>query len=621
MYRVLRIFGGAGASGMGVVYLVDERDAPEPFVLKACQGDDPKLTSRFKREAEVWVSIGSHPNVTKALWVRHLDEQLFVAAEYVSGIEAGFGSLANVVGTDVAPRQILRWAIQFCSGLGHALARGLIAHRDVKPANLLLTHQGDLKIADFGLGKSNPIGAIATDRLAVAATGITGTPPYMAPEQIVGAATDCRCDIYAFGIVLYELCSRGTYPYGVIRATNASSFVAAHLHGTVRPLASPFWPVIDKCLRRSAQDRWQSPEDLAAAVRQVAVEVSLPCPPFVSPQPVGLEELYAKAQSLTALGRPEDALVAVEQYLGEAPDAFWAWTEKGRILMTLNRTAEAEEATRRSLALDSTNSHAWNNLGTILERLSQFEESYSAYDRALKCDPLNSGAMMNAAQPLCALGRHDRAATLLCAALKLTPQKQTLLFNAGNLVSLMLQGHALGPAEKIARALISVDTENSQAWHNLGVVLTATGKRKEGLHCVRTALQHEPDNADSRLFLARACGETGLIDEAIAHLDHLIVDRQHLAKAVCFKAQLLAHKGLGSEAIALLETFLKETPADDSAWFILCSVAETEGDIAKALRAARACETILQRRGAQAGSDNVRWARSKVQELRALLGT
>lgn len=620
-YRVLRIFGGAGASGMGVVYLVNERDEPEPFVMKACQGGDATLMSRFKREAEVWVKIGSHPNVTKAFWVRHLDEQLFVAAEYVSGVEAGFGSLADMVGMDVAPQQVIRWAMQFCSGLGHALARGLIAHRDVKPANLLLTRQGDLKIADFGLGKTLPLGALAPDHLAMGSTGITGTPPYMAPEQIVGEATDCRCDIYAFGIVLYQLCSPGAYPYEVIPPMKASSFAAAHLRGRVRPLASPFWPVIEKCLKRSARDRWQSPEDLGAAIRKAAVEIGLPCPPFVAPQPVGLEELYAKAQSLTALGKPEDALVAIGQYLGKAPDAFWAWTEKGRILLELNRNAAAEEATRRSLALDSTNSHAWNNLGLSLQRLGRSEESCSAYDRALECDPLNGGAMMNAAQALCALERYDRAAALICAALRLTPKKQTLLFNAGNLVSLMLQGHAPGPAETVARALISLDTSNSQAWHNLGVLLTANGKRKEGLQCVRAALQHEPGNADSRLFLARACGETGLIDEAIAHLDRLIVDRQHLEKAVCFKAQLLAHKGMGGEAILLLETFLEEAPADDSAWFILCSIAETEGDIAKALRAARACETILQRRGAKTDSDNVRWARSKVQELRARMGT
>src|SRR5260370_29031145 len=132
----------------------------------------------------------------------------------------------------------------------------------------------------------------------------------MAPEQIVGMATDHRCDIYAFGIVLYQLCSGGAYPYDINLPPDAESFMQGHLRGAVRPLANPFWPVIDKCLARSARNRWQSPEELAAAVRTVAAQLGLPCPPFVSPQPVALEELCTKAQSPSPPGRPEDPLYA-----------------------------------------------------------------------------------------------------------------------------------------------------------------------------------------------------------------------------------------------------------------------------------------------------------------------
>jgi predicted Zn-dependent protease len=116
------------------------------------------------------------------------------------------------------------------------------------------------------------------------------------------------------------------------------------------------------------------------------------------------------------------------------------------------------------------------------------------------------------------------------------------------------------------------------------------------------------------------CGEAGLFDEAVKHLDQLIGHSQHLSKSVCFKAQLLAHQGRGQDAVAFLESFLENAPADDSAWFMLCGIAEAQGDIHKALHAARACESILQQRGAQAASDNVRWARVKVEELRARLG-
>jgi serine/threonine protein kinase len=229
---------------MGIVYLVVDRDAPRPFVLKACQAGDPMLASRFVREAEIWVGLGSHPNITQALWVRDLDDQLFVAAEYVDGSETGRGSLADILGLDVSPRQILRWIVQFCSGLGHALARGLIAHRDVKPANLLLNRKGDLKIADFGLGKLAPNAAQAFAEPSVGTTGIIGTVQYKAPEQVRQVSTDHRCDIYAFGIVLYQLCSHGAYPYDIANPSQPSTYAIAHIQGTVRPLMSLFWPLI-----------------------------------------------------------------------------------------------------------------------------------------------------------------------------------------------------------------------------------------------------------------------------------------------------------------------------------------------------------------------------------------
>lgn len=603
---------------MGVVYLVADREAPRPFILKACQPGDQALASRFAREAEIWVGFGSHPNVTKAFWVRSLDDQLFVAAEYVDGSETGRGSLADVVGADVSLRQVLRWIVQFCSGLSHALARGLVAHRDVKPANLLLNREGTVKIADFGLGKLGQYPASVPTAATVEATGLVGTVPYMAPEQFLQPTVDHRCDIYAFGIVLYQLCSGGAYPYTVNDPSQPPAYAAAHLHGAIRPIATPFWPLILKCLERSPAARWQSPEQLAVAAHDLAVSLGLPCPPFVGPQPSSLEELYVKAQSLGALGRPKEALASIDEYLREAPDAYWAWTEKGRILMEeLGRDQEAEEATRRSLALDPGNSHAWNNLGVVLNRQGRARESCDAYQQAFECDPLNTGAMMNAAQPLCAVRRFDDAATLLCRALRLVPSKGTLKFNAGNVVGLMLQAQALQPAEKVARALIEADPRNSQAWHNLGVTLAATGRREEGLLSARRALECEPENAATRFFLVRLYAEAGRLDDAIRELDWLLTDSRHVSKARCFKAQLLAGTGRVGEGIALLENHLREFPHDDGAWFVLCDLAEHIGDSRKALRAAEESYTLLQRQGGRADPENVRWVRDKIGALRA----
>jgi tetratricopeptide (TPR) repeat protein len=289
--------------------------------------------------------------------------------------------------------------------------------------------------------------------------------------------------------------------------------------------------------------------------------------------------------------------------------------------MELGRNAESEDSTRKSLALDAGNGHAWNNLGVVLSRLGRARESCDAYEYALDCDPLNTGAMMNAAQPLCATGRFEQAAQLLGKALRLVPSKDTLRFNAGNAVGLMLQARALEPAEGLVRALIEADSHNSQAWHNLGVILAATDRGPEALRAVRQAIECEPDNSDSRLFLARLCAEAGRFDEASAELDRLMADPRHLSKALCFKAQVLAGRGRIREGISLLESHLHRYRGDDGAWFVLCHLAEAVGDLRKALRAAEASQSLLGRQGEHADPENVRWVHEKIRVLRRRLGS
>jgi serine/threonine protein kinase len=124
------VFGGAGKSGQGVVYLVEEREAPKPFVLKTIHGDYAVAwKSRLIREAEVWFSLGFHPNIVPALWVRELEDQLFVAAEFISPDAEGRSTLTHYIADGPAPLPVVcRWAIQFCDSLQYAVEKGLPAH-------------------------------------------------------------------------------------------------------------------------------------------------------------------------------------------------------------------------------------------------------------------------------------------------------------------------------------------------------------------------------------------------------------------------------------------------------------------------------------------------------------
>ncbi len=215
-YHIKQVFGGEGLSGMGVVYLVEDRSAPFPFILKSIQlGKDEKLKELFQKEAKTWVDIGYHPNIVKALWVREIDDSLFVAAEFINPDENGWNTVQDYLKIIAnSPIIILRWACQFCDGMEYAQHKGLRAHRDIKPENLMIDNAGNLKITDFGLAKvQESLVTFPTSIPAVKdASSIAGTPSYMAPEQFADpGGVDHRADLYAFGIVLYNLAARGKY--------------------------------------------------------------------------------------------------------------------------------------------------------------------------------------------------------------------------------------------------------------------------------------------------------------------------------------------------------------------------------------------------------------------------
>jgi len=118
--RVLEVFGGEGKSGMGVVYLVDDRESPTPYVLKTYQ-DRPgsKNSDQFMSEAHAWIQAGVHPNIVQAHWVREIGEQLFVAAGYIAGDEEGRNNLTHYLRDgQLRIEIILNWATQFNKKMG-----------------------------------------------------------------------------------------------------------------------------------------------------------------------------------------------------------------------------------------------------------------------------------------------------------------------------------------------------------------------------------------------------------------------------------------------------------------------------------------------------------------------
>ena len=221
-YRIISLL---GRGGMGEVFRADDLTLGQPVALKFLPESmiDESMLERFRNEVRIARRI-SHPNVCRVYDIGEIDNQLFLSMEYVDGED--LSSLLRRIGR-LPSDKALEIARKICAGLAAAHDKGVL-HRDLKPSNIMLDGRGEVLIMDFGLaGLAHEIEDVRS-----------GTPAYMAPEQLAGKEVTARSDIYALGLVLYE-CSPASRHLRARRTTRLCAFAAR-----ARRIAFPRWFVI-----------------------------------------------------------------------------------------------------------------------------------------------------------------------------------------------------------------------------------------------------------------------------------------------------------------------------------------------------------------------------------------
>ena len=262
-YEVVRVL---ARGGMAVVYLAVQPTLDRQVALKRLQLEttDPTLAQRFVREAKLAAGL-DHPNVVTLFDFFEDSGVPYIAMEYVSG-----GSLRRLVGHLSLP-QVFGVLEGVLAGLSHAETRG-IAHRDLKPENVLLTRAGGVKIADFGIARAyNAL----TPSLTKTDSAI-GTPSYMAPEQVTGDPLGPYTDLYALGVIAYELLS-GHPPFNT--GTPPVAVLYRHVHTPPPPLAElapdtpkPVCEWAEWLLAKAPDERPASAAAASQALEEIAVE-------------------------------------------------------------------------------------------------------------------------------------------------------------------------------------------------------------------------------------------------------------------------------------------------------------------------------------------------------------
>jgi eukaryotic-like serine/threonine-protein kinase len=260
-YEILSL---AGAGGMGEVWKARDtrlKRLAAVKVLPAALKNDPERKRRFLREARA-ASALNHPNIVGIYDIGEADGVDYIAMEYVEG-----KPLDQVIADrEFKPGEALKIAGQVADALARAHQAGIV-HRDLKPANVMVTAEGRVKLLDFGLAKlSEPA---IQEGATLTSTGqpttepgvLMGTPHYMAPEQIEGKPADHRTDMFAFGLLLFEMLAKRR----AFEGDSALSVTASILKEEPRAiagLAAPLDRLLRKCLEKDPARRWQSAADL-----------------------------------------------------------------------------------------------------------------------------------------------------------------------------------------------------------------------------------------------------------------------------------------------------------------------------------------------------------------------
>jgi serine/threonine protein kinase len=253
-----------GTGGMGEVYRADDTRLKRPVALKRVSrklGADPSARQRIFKEAERASALNS-PHIASVYDVLEENGEVFLVMEYVEG-----ASLRQRLRTSgrFSISEFLELALQCADALAAAQKKGIV-HRDLKPENILITPGGQVKILDFGLAKHLPMPG--EEEVTVSGESLewslAGTPGYMAPEVLLGGQADHRSDIFALGVVFYEMLT-GRHPFGAEHRTAAALQVTpASIRALASSVPAELERIIAKMLVKAPDERYATAADLLA---------------------------------------------------------------------------------------------------------------------------------------------------------------------------------------------------------------------------------------------------------------------------------------------------------------------------------------------------------------------
>ena len=344
-----RILDQVGAGGMGVVYRARDERLERDVALKVLPPGslaDDSARKRFRKEA-LALSRLNHPNIATVFDFDCQEGIDFLVTELIPGITLD----EKLAAGPLPEKETLQIGVQLADGLEAAHREGVV-HRDLKPGNLRLTPEGRLKILDFGLATRVGLVGQASVTQSVLDAGPVGTLAYMAPEQLRNENVDARADIWAAGVVLYELAT-GRRPFDSKTATALADDILHQLPPApqlLQPRLSPrLADIIAKCLEKDPENRYQSAKELLVDLRRLSGSSSSPSVAIAPSSPPAVRGVSLRAVSVAAAGLVLLVIIGMMANLGGLRDRLFPGAKASHIrsiavlpLENLSRDPEQE---------------------------------------------------------------------------------------------------------------------------------------------------------------------------------------------------------------------------------------------------------------------------------------
>lgn len=547
-YQVQEICGGEGKSAMGIVYICYDREHQRPLALKTLQNrylDSKKTMDNFKKEALAWIYLEKHPHIVRAYWARDIDHHMFIGCEYISPDGLGRNTITPYLKSPFSLKQTLKWAIQFCYGMEYACSKGVTPHRDIKPDNIMITMDGDLKITDFGLvglwNKAEQTEEIR-DLIQKNQKGLTflstynnrivaGSPPWMAPEQFYGVS-EAKSDIYGFGVILFQLVNYGKLPF---EPRKGDTWRHAHKDYPIPKIpgkGAVLADVITTCLQKRRDKRYEDFRSLRGDLEKIfhreitkKTGEKPPAQPHIEDLRDG--ELINKGMSLTNLGLVEEGIKNYKESIRLNPGNADAHYNLGNALAQKGLFKDAIAAYREALRIDSDLNAAHFNLGIALFNSGQIDAAIAEYREALRSDPEFDAACVNLGVALYKKGLTDQAIAAYREAVRINPYF-------------------------------------SEAYYKLGITFLAKNDLDEAIQSFNNAVRIAPQYAEALNNLGTAYMRKGQVDEAIIAYGKAVMKKAGFADAYHNLGSAFIRKNMYREALGAYEEFVRSSRPQDS---------------------------------------------------------